>query len=106
MPDSDDLDECLFRVGIILEHFFLRRWSPQVDAEAVWRARIEAHRAELKQKLTPALRPKVENALEELHNRAAHAAAHAENDSREPLHDETLRWALTQVLGEQHSPFM
>jgi|CXWL01.1.fsa_nt_gi hypothetical protein len=102
---KSDLRECYSRVETIIEHLFKLAWSRQANPAAGWRDTVLRERSALELVLTPSLRPKVEQSLAQRHQRALRLA-----ESSFALHepdtarDNTLAWALPQILGEENDP--
>jgi hypothetical protein len=100
-----DARECYSRVATIIEHLFKLAWSARPEPQNGWRTTILTQRAEFEFVVTPTIRKKVEEKLEQLHVRAANLADQL-FDMEEPStpRDITLRWTLPQILGEENDP--
>lgn len=92
-------------VSRIIQHLYYLAWTERVEPRGGWRSEIRVFRDDLERALTPTIRCQLERDLEDLHRRALRAACDA-FDSYEPgsARDETLRWSLEQILGEQSDP--
>ncbi len=100
-----DVRECYSRASTIIEHLFKLAWTLQKDPVGGWRITILTQRRDLDLTLTPSIRRKLEEKLEELHVRALVVADEAfkTNEPAAPP-DASLRWTLEQVLGERNDP--
>lgn len=102
---KSDYREVASYVALIAEHLMKLAWSQRAEPKGGWRAEIIRFRATLKRVLTPTLRAKIADELEDLHVTAG-KAADASFDTYEPEapRDLTLRWTLAQILGEADDP--
>ncbi|MEQ1618567.1 MAG: DUF29 domain-containing protein [Terricaulis sp.] len=100
-----DVRECYSRAATIIEHLFKLAWSQQKEPVGGWRITILTQRRDLDLTLTPSIRRKLEEKLEELHVRALVLAEDAfkTNEPTTPR-DASLRWTLEQILGEVGDP--
>lgn len=89
----------------IIEHLYKLAWTQRTEPTGGWRSEIIGFRAGLRRTLTTSLRAKMSVELEEIHRDAA-AMASAQFETTEPgaARDETLRWSLSQILGESDDP--
>lgn len=100
-----DVRECYSRVRTILEHLYKLAWSARVEPRAGWRTTILTQRQDLRDAMTPSIKPKVEAELERLHLGALERAEDAfANEEPAAPRDVSLRWSLPQILGEENDP--
>jgi len=102
---ESDLREARSYTALIIEHLFKLAWSRRAEPRGGWQAEIVRFRGALEDVLTASLRREVEADLERLHLRAAKAAVKAfESDEPGVSTDASLRWTLSQLLGEENDP--
>lgn len=96
-----DLREARSYVARIIEHLMKLAWTKREEPKAGWRAEIVRFRGVLEDVLTASLLNAIETDLERLHQRALRDAL-ASFDMHEPdaSRDESLRWSLSEILGE------
>ncbi|MDZ4760479.1 MAG: DUF29 domain-containing protein [Alphaproteobacteria bacterium] len=90
----------------ILEHLYLLQASASPHPRNHWKVEIAAFRADLEGELTPTIRLRIEDSLDDLHRRAARLMRDKlkleEPETPEP--NASLRWTLAQILGEADDP--
>ncbi|KAF0178091.1 MAG: DUF29 domain-containing protein [Hyphomonadaceae bacterium] len=99
-----DLREASSYVALIIEHMLKLAWTRREEPKGGWRAEIIRFQGVLELVMTATLRAKIEADMERLH-RIATRDAKASFDVHEPdtPRDETLRWTLEEVLGDDAS---
>jgi hypothetical protein len=102
---KSDVDAAMSLMVTALEHLFKLAASGRPEPHGHWRKEVRAARGNLKRKLSPTIRAKVQADLEALHVEAAALAADAFS-SEEPQTAIPLerRWTLAEVLGEENDP--
>lgn len=89
----------------ILAHLYKLAWSERDGPKGGWRGELIQFRAALKRTLTPSLRNRIAEEMDELHIDAgkiadAAFAAHEPEAARDP----SLRWTLDDVLSGDKDP--
>jgi Domain of unknown function DUF29 len=92
------------RVRTIIEHLLKLEYSPAQDTQAGGRATVRRQRVRLRDALTPALQPEVENDLARLYEDARGLAEgalrdHGEHAAAEAL-PETCPYSFDQITGD------
>lgn len=93
-------------VELIIEHLHKLRAGNLWEPRRGWINEVGNYRRQLRKRLTPALRAKLEAELEELHRGAllrTEAKVVLDEPFFDPL-DADLRWSLAELLGEKDDP--
>jgi hypothetical protein len=92
------------RVRTIIEHLLKLEYSPAQDPQAGWRATVRTQRVRLRDALTPALQPEVENDLGRLYEDARGLAEGALRDHGEHAAADALPvscpYSFDQITGD------